>query len=63
MVFSQCRNPDVHDELDAYERQLNIDTEKRIDAAYADIQQRCDSLMMVKVPFMVDSIIKTGNQP
>lgn len=52
-----CRSTNS-DNLEAFEQQLNIDTEKEIDAAYAAIQQRCDSLMQFEVPKQVDSIIQ-----
>lgn len=44
--------------LEAFQRQLDIETEKRIDAAYRLMQNRCDSLMQHKVPQMVDSMIR-----
>jgi hypothetical protein len=43
--------------LEEYERQLNKETEKLIDAAYARLQEDCDSLMTHQVPLMVDSIL------
>lgn len=45
--------------LEAFQRQLDIETEKRIDAAYRLMQNRCDSLMQHKVPQMVDSMIRS----
>lgn len=52
-----CRSTDSAS-LEAFEQQLNTDTEKEIDAAYAAIQHRCDSLMQFYVPEQVDSIIQ-----
>ena len=58
-----CRSTESSD-LELFEQQLNLDTEKEIDAAYASIQQRCDSLMRFQVPKQVDSIIHAAvNQP
>lgn len=60
LALQACTQRDNADELalEAYQRQLDIETEKRIDAAYRLMQNRCDSLMQHKVPQMVDSIIR-----
>lgn len=48
------------EELEQFERQLNIDTEARIDAAYQLISQECDSLLIHRVPKDADSLYKIG---
>ncbi len=36
-------------------------SEIRIDSAYAEIRLNCDSLMVIQVPKMVDSVMKDSN--
>ena len=45
--------------LETFQRQLDIETEKRIDAAYVLMQKRCDSLIQYQVPLIADSIIRS----
>jgi len=60
-LHSCAQRTDADEEaLEAFQRQLDIETEKRIDAAYVSMQKRCDSLMRYQVPLMVDSIIRSG---
>ena len=61
-LLSGCEPSTQNQELEKFELELNTDSEKRLDAAYAEIQRECDSLMTHEVPRRVDSILQQQNK-
>lgn len=62
LVAAGC-GPSVHPEdaeeqLIEFQKELDNEASLRIDSAYTVITRRCDSIQSIRIPLLVDSLLK-----